>query len=102
MERERRDCDGPDRALRILRVELDTLAGGSSSPAAVRPWAGSTPGIDRVGRLSGVGLAAALLHEQEVAHPGSKAPLVLAVGDCVRRGIPTAARACVASRAPLT
>jgi len=102
MGREREECDVPEHRLRVLRVDLDSLAVGSSARAAPVPWAGSSPGIDRVGRLSGVGLAAALLHEHEVAHPGSPAPLVLAVGDCVRRGLPTAARACVASRAPLT
>lgn len=109
MERERGECEGPESGLqmaedrpRVLRVDLDRLAPGSAAGASIVAWHGSSPGIDRVGRLSGVALAAALLHESEVARPGSTAPLVLAIGDCVRRALPTAARACVASRAPLT
>ena len=58
MEREREDCEGSGRAPRVLRVDL-----GSPASAAVLPWRGSSPGIDRVGRLGGVALAAALLHE---------------------------------------
>ncbi|MFN0007339.1 MAG: aldehyde ferredoxin oxidoreductase C-terminal domain-containing protein [Planctomycetota bacterium] len=96
MERQAPDCELRVRP-RVLRVDLDR-----SERASTVPWRGTSEGIDRVGRLSGVGLAAALLHEHEVAHPGSPAPLVLAIGDCVRRALPTAARACVASRAPLT
>jgi aldehyde:ferredoxin oxidoreductase len=47
----------------------------------------------------------ALLYETATmasAGPAGDAPLVVAVGDGVRRGLPTAARATVASRAPLT
>lgn len=109
MERKAADCEASDRAdtaelrrPRVLRIDLDRLPAGASERVSIVPWRGSSAGIDRVGRLSGVGLAAALLHEHEVARPGSPAPLVLAIGGCVRRALPTAARACVASRAPLT
>ena len=91
-----------DRGPGLLRIDLRRFVPGRSLPLPLEPWRGSTPGIHAVGLWSGTALAFALLHERERAAPGSEAPLVLSVGDCVRRALPTAARATVASRSPLT
>jgi aldehyde:ferredoxin oxidoreductase len=56
----------------------------------------------RVASWSGLGLALAVLEQRARRDPAAAVPLVLAVGECVRRGVPTAARASVVSRAPLT
>ncbi|HEV8113063.1 MAG TPA: aldehyde ferredoxin oxidoreductase N-terminal domain-containing protein [Planctomycetota bacterium] len=91
-----------DRRPTVLTVDLTRLAAGAPRRVPPAPWRGSTEAIDRVGSWSGSALALALLHEHAPATPDEPAPLVLAVGECVRRGIPTAARATVASRSPLT
>lgn len=90
--------EGPD----WIRIELRRLAPGRPVALHLEPWRGAVPGVHRVGLWSGTALAFALLHERACAAPEGEAPLVLAVGDCVRRGLPTAARATVASRSPLT
>ena len=90
--------DGPS----IARIDLRSLAPGRSSPLPLEPWEGPTPGLHAVGLWSGTALAFALLHESETSRPGSPAPLVLAIGDGVRRALPTAARATVATRSPLS
>jgi len=58
--------------------------------------------LDRVGSWSGLALALALLEQRAREDPQAPPPLVVAVGECVRRGVPTAARASVVSRAPLS
>jgi len=98
---------GPMERPRILRVDLNvlgltTLGSGARRAVPLAPWRGSSEGVDRVGSFSGTALAIALLHEHEVSSPGAPAPLVIAIGECVRRVLPTAARATVASRSPLT
>ena len=80
----------------MLRVRLPDPRG------ELAEWRGASESVDRVGRLSGGALATALLFESAARDPAADAPLVVAVGDGVRRGIPTASRATVASRAPLT
>src|SRR5258706_119882 len=87
---------------KIVRIDLGRPRLGRAE--AVRPtrWRASSAGIDRVGAWSGTALALALLHEHAVACPEAESPLVLSVGECVRRALPTAARATVASRSPLT
>jgi aldehyde:ferredoxin oxidoreductase len=91
-------CDRP----RVLRVDLGRVPSAKSQRASAERWRGSTREIDQVGCWSGTALALALLHESEVTRPGAPAPLVVSVGECVRRALPTAARAGVTSRAPLT
>jgi aldehyde:ferredoxin oxidoreductase len=93
---------GSREAPRVLRVDLGRLEPGVGISLPAVSWRGSTASIDRIGREGGIALAVAILHESESARPGSPAPFVIAVGPCVRRAVPTAARACVASRAPLT
>ncbi len=90
--------DGPS----LARIDLGRLAPGRPSPLPLESWKGATPGLHAVGRWSGTGLAFALLHENATARPDAPAPLVLAVGDGVRRALPTAARATVATRSPLS
>lgn len=76
-----------------------SLAAGTLEP---RPWSSAHAALDRIGAWSGSALALAILLERELSQPGGEAPLVLAVGECVRAGRPTAARVTLASRAPLT
>lgn len=103
----------------MLRIDLCDLSGdeglspapaSNSAPAAarlvarallaVREWRGSSPQVDRVGAWSGSALATALVYESQWEQPGREAPLVLSVGECVRRALATSARATVASIAP--
>src|SRR5688500_13175882 len=102
---------------RVIRVDLGRLAGGDQTPAAraktpaagPRPradlWRSDDPTLDRIGSWSGSALGLALLLESDRANPTGPrgpAPLVIAAGDAVRRALPTAARASIASRSPLT
>jgi len=65
-------------------------------------WHGSAPALDRLGCWSGGALALALAWEQERRSATAPAPLVVAVGQAVRRGLSTAARASISSRSPLS
>lgn len=85
----------------VLDLDLEHLArAGGPRALAPRPFRGATPASRRVGALGGLGLAAAILHDA-AADGGRAPPLVVSVGTGVRRGLPTAARATVATRAPL-
>ncbi len=84
---------------RILRVDLAAPGNGA---AAVGAWSDADPALDRVGRAAGSAVGLAVLLAAERARPGGDPPFVVSVGRCVGRGLPTAARATVASRAPLT
>jgi len=86
----------------VIALDVARFAVGSAESARPQAWRGSSAAVDRVGRLGGGALASALLFEAEQARPGGDAPLVLALGECVRDGTPTAARLTIASRAPLT
>src|SRR5687768_1845870 len=94
---------------RVLVLELGALERGRSASASApprsappTPWRSSLAWLDRVGLWSGGALGLALHYERALAQPDAAAPLVISVGECVRRGVPTAARASLASRAPLT
>jgi aldehyde:ferredoxin oxidoreductase len=81
---------------RVLRVAL------GEPPAS---WRCGEPELGRLASWSGSALAVAILTEHALrAAPGAAdtSPLVIAIGECVRRGVPTAARASISSRAPLT
>jgi len=65
-------------------------------------WRGSSAAVDRLGCWSGGALALALAWERERRSAGGPAPLVIAAGEAVRRGLPTAARASISSRSPLS
>lgn len=86
----------PEERPRLLEVDLD----GASVRCQVRSWTSRDPALERIGAWSGPALGLALLREAQVA--GSELPFVVAAGECVRRGLPTAARATVMARAPLT
>ncbi len=62
------------------------------------PWQARDPALARLAGWGGGGLSIALLAQADPA----RVPLVLAVGECVVRGLPTAARVSVASRSPLS
>ncbi len=100
----------------MLRIALDRMPlsarGERAAPhgraCELRAWsaAASAPGIERaalqrIGSWSGSALALALL-QQESASRAQPHPLVLAVGECVRAALPTAARASVLGRGALT
>ncbi len=100
---------------RVLTVDLRDFARLASSPPisaspdprliaearlATTEWRSSTPQVDRVGAWSGSALATALVYESVLHDPPHHAPLVLAVGECVRRALATAARTTIASIAP--
>lgn len=88
------------RALRVLRVDLGALRGGSAGAArraSLAEWGSEVPDFARLG-----GGALGLAWIAQAARGGRPAPLVVSVGECVKRGAPTAARASVASRSPLT
>jgi hypothetical protein len=84
-------------AVRVLELDL----GGDPAVARPRPFAADDPALRRVAARSGTALALALF-ARDAADPASDAPLVVGVGECVRRGLPTAARAGVSSRSPLS
>lgn len=81
---------------RVLHVEL------SSGVADLGSWASPDAVVEQVGRGGGSSLAAALLYQEARRAPDSEPAFVVAVGAAVRAGLPTAARATVASRAPMT
>ena len=85
---------------RILRLDLGDLEPPGRRARPAEPWRGTDPAVDRIGTWSGSALALSILYECELA--GASPPFVLAVGECVRRGLSTAARTSVVSRAPLT
>lgn len=85
---------------RVLALDLsDALGLEAARPA---PWSAREPWLERIGCWSGGALGLATIAERAFRDPKAPAPLVLSVGELVRRGFPTAARASVASRAPLT
>lgn len=85
----------PRPAPRVVALDL-----GRAGVARVGPWECRDAWLGRIGSWGGGGLGLAELVSRELA--GAPAPLALCVGSLVRRGYPTAARASVASRAPLT
>jgi len=103
---------GAPRVLRIALGRMRVSARGESctrdsQACELRAWLAAEEvdgvaraALQRIGSWSGSALALALLHqERRGAGPN---PLVLAVGECVREALPTAARASVLGRAALT
>jgi aldehyde:ferredoxin oxidoreductase len=88
-------------APRILEVDLDALEAGAEPPR-VRAWRPVDPVLDRLASWGGTALGLALLAREPAPAPAGAGPLVLAVGQAVRRALPTAGRASVLARAPLT
>ena len=90
------------RAPRVLWVRIPEAGPPRVERVRFEPGPGA---LDRLARRGGSALAAAWLFDwtrgrsEPVREP---VPLVLAVGEAVRRGLPTAARLAVASRSPLT
>jgi aldehyde:ferredoxin oxidoreductase len=84
---------------RVLWVDLTALGEGAPAapPALPRrgPWA-------RLARWGGSALGLACLREHARRASSGSSALVLAVGEGVRRSLPTAARAAVQARSPLT
>ncbi|MEM7309890.1 MAG: aldehyde ferredoxin oxidoreductase N-terminal domain-containing protein, partial [Planctomycetota bacterium] len=81
----------------VLFVDLSAADGGRWGP---QPWRPAAADLAGCAPWAGGGLATLLLLES--ARAGEHGAFALAVGDGVRRGVPTAARATVAARAPLT
>ncbi len=85
---------------RVFRIDLGALERGER--AECLEWTPESEGLARIGSFGGSALGVVLLREELRRSPEAAPALVLAVGDGVRRGLPTAARATVLSRAPLT
>jgi aldehyde:ferredoxin oxidoreductase len=85
---------------RLLCIDLERLAAGDSFRPA--PWSHSDPTLQRIGRWGGGALALAVLLDRARRSVRGDVPLAVAVGEGLSVGLPTAARAMVASRAPLT
>jgi aldehyde:ferredoxin oxidoreductase/sulfur carrier protein ThiS len=83
---------------RVLVCDLTRLAAGEL--AAPLAWVPRDADVARAARAGTGALGLLLLLERLRAGRGAEA-CVVAVGDAVRRGLPTAARATVAARAPL-
>jgi aldehyde:ferredoxin oxidoreductase len=85
----------------VLRVDLDAW-GTEDRPAAgavqLDPWSHPDPLRQRIGALAGPALALATLLDA----PADDPPFLVSVGPAVQRGVPTAARATVHARSPLT
>ena len=77
-------------SMRVLEVDLETGVGRMGR------FESEWPELDLVAGWSGSALAWAL--QADAARAGRDAPFVLAVGDAVRGGIPTAARVCICGR----
>src|SRR5262245_28956944 len=72
---------------RVLFIELERLeAGGTARPESVRF---EDPILGRIAGWGGNALGLALLVEHARRAPGERAPLVIAVGEAVRAGLPT-------------
>jgi aldehyde:ferredoxin oxidoreductase len=91
-------------APRVLHVDLGAIERGERpvprehgcrEPWAPGPWA-------TLASWGGSALGLACLHEHAQRDARGPQPFVLAVGEAVRAGLPTAARAAVLSRAPLS
>ncbi|MBI5432741.1 MAG: hypothetical protein HZA52_07925, partial [Planctomycetes bacterium] len=82
----------------VIELDLDRLAPGRTEPwsASRRPFTSVDPELERLGLASGEALALVELARR------SDEPFVLAVGEGVRRGLPTAARTSVVARSPLS
>lgn len=89
---------------RVLSVDLTELERSGGAPC-VEGWAPGDPVLARLAAWGGSALAVALFVEEArrfMPQSPESIPLVLSVGNAVRRGVPTAARLTVASRGALT
>jgi aldehyde:ferredoxin oxidoreductase len=89
------------RHARVLFLDLGAMDSGRRTPAT-QDWMPEDPVLARLAPWGGSALAVALAVESARESPSAAAPLILAVGNAVRRGVPTAARMTVASRGALT
>lgn len=86
---------------RILTVDLARSAPGGGPASRRGGFEDPDPALARLGAVGGEALALALLLAHARSATPATSPFVLAVGDAVRRGLPTAARATLAARSPL-
>jgi hypothetical protein len=89
---------------RVLRDDLGALEARDGAAARAEGWSCEDPVLERIGSWSGPALALAFLAARLRAGAGraTELPFLVSVGAGVRRGLPTAARASVIARAPLT
>lgn len=85
-------------APRLVEVDLTALGTGRADAVRRTAWRSDDPVLGAIGAWGGpaCGLALCALAEPDAV------PFVVAVGGCVRRALPTAARASVLARSPLT
>lgn len=93
----------PERAPRnVVEVDLGRLRAGDPGGVRCGPWSAASKELASLADIGGGALGFAWIAQHARQNPGAPSPLVVSVGSCARRGVPTAARASVASRAPLT
>ncbi len=92
----------PSPGQRVLTLDLCSVQKRGAHAVRVHPWSTDDPILARIGSWSGPALALALLAERVRANGERDLPFLVAVGEGVRRGLPTAARASVIARAPLS
>lgn len=85
---------------RLLEVDLTALEDGAHDAVRRGAFTSPDPLLQRVGGWTGPAAALALAVARE--RGAGDLPFLVAVGECVRRGLPTAARATVLARSPLT
>ncbi len=86
----------------MLEVDLGRLRAGDLGGVSYGPWSPAPNELASLADVGGGALGFAWIARHSQQNPGAPSPLVVSVGACVRRGVPTAARASVASRSPLT
>lgn len=86
---------------RVLRVDLER-SGAAREGAVLETFTHADPGLDRTGRAGGEALALVLFLDALRRAPDVAPPFVVAAGECVRRSLPSAARASLVARSPLS
>jgi len=84
----------------VLRLDVARIRSGDS--ALPEAWTDEDPGLDEISSWGGNALGLAVLTRASLSDPEGPVPLVLTAGSAVGRGLPTAVRASVLSRAPLS
>ena len=87
-----------ERVPRLLEVDLSSFEGPGALEGEPQPWSSDDPRLYSAGIAGGTALALARFLDSGRAVPA----FALAVGNCVRRGLATAARATVVAPSPLT
>ncbi len=86
-------------SLRVVRIALDDE---ERRGLRTLPWEFESDPCRRIAAWGGTALGLSVLLEEAERDPGSSGPFLVTVGRCVARGVPTAARASLLGRSPLS